>query len=198
MLFWVPCAIPSHTQGLTRWVGQSLTFFFPCALQLLYKIGGDTDDGRIEGCWSARSKCLEEVFWARTQTHGKIWRGIASKSRNGWDALCAILDDRGFMPGPLADSCLKHCRSRQKVTPWRFVCISYFPRKKWSSNVLAKLREQEIWWNFKFNHGSIFYFSIIKSAALPKAFGFVVYDALQTYTGILCQDIPPLDFEAMS
>lgn len=56
----------------------------------------------------------------------------------------------------------------------------------------AKLREQEIWTNLKFNHSSIFYFFIIKSAALPKAPSFRVFGALQTRAGISCQDITPL------
>lgn len=84
-------------------------------------------DGRREGCWAAGVMFRGRVL-GRTQIHGRAGQGTALRSGKGWDALCAILCDTGFVPGPFI--CLKHCRSRHKVTPSRFVCISYFPRKK--------------------------------------------------------------------
>lgn len=85
-------------------------------------------------CPGPEPKCMAVVCW-----------GSASKRGNDCDDLCAILDNKRFMPGPLAGGCLKCCRSRQKATPSRFVLISYFPRKKWSSNVY-----QQSWENKKY------------------------------------------------
>lgn len=109
--------------------------------------------------------CLEDVL--RAQMHGKDCHGIAGRSGHGWDALCAILDARGFMPGPPAVQGQAEGYTSRAAFP-------IFPEEMKQQCVLAKLREQEIWSNFKFSHSSILDFSIIKSSALPKALSFMV------------------------
>lgn len=135
MLFWVPCAIPTHTQGLTRWLEHSLTVSSVCLMP-------DRFCTKLEVTWvmgEEKAAGLQGVMFrgsvlGRTQMRGRDGQGTALKAGKGWDALCAILCDTRFTPGPFI--CLKHCRSRHKATPSRFVCVSYFPRKKkWSSNV---------------------------------------------------------------
>lgn len=60
----------SHTRPYQMTGAVIDCFFPPCALQILYRIGGDTGDGRIEGCWSAN------VFWARTQMHARFDKAL--------------------------------------------------------------------------------------------------------------------------
>ena len=81
------------------------------------------------------------------------------------------------MPGPLADSCLKNCRSRQKVTASRFVLISYFSRKKRSSNVyqqvertrtMVKFQIQSQFFSFNFNY---YYYYISGTAQSLRFYG---------------------------
>lgn len=87
-----------------------------------------------------KEQCLEDVSWARTKMHGNSLLRLCWQA---WEWLWCPLDGTRFMPGPLADSCLKHCRSRQKATPSRFVLISYFSRKKWSGNVYQQSWENK-------------------------------------------------------
>lgn len=171
-------------------------FCVPCAWQILYKTGGDMGDGRREGCWAAGVMFRGRVL-GRTQIHGRAGQGTALRSGKGWDALCAILCDTGFVPGPFI--CLKHCRS--KVTPSRFVCISYFPRKKkWSSNVYW-----QSWENKKYSQISnsitapFCILLLLNQQHCPKppvSWGMILFKHILGYcakTSPLC-----LDFEPMS
>lgn len=110
------------------WVNGALLDFSLLALHILCRIEGNTGDERIEGF------CLQlTVFRGCVQGQDlNAWQEFAEAllaSLGMTDALCAILDDRRFVPGLLADRCLKCYRSRQKDTPSRFVPIFYFLRK---------------------------------------------------------------------
>ncbi|XP_032925845.1 uncharacterized protein LOC117001535 [Catharus ustulatus] len=108
---------------------------------------------------------FRESVLGRTQMRGRDGQGTALKAGKGWDALCAILCDTGFMPGPFI--CLKHCRSRHKATP------SSFAQKDVDAiSLTIAWKNSTLWYLLKKKTGKRLLFMISKFSCLEKAFMF--------------------------